>query len=226
MTGEPSSIGGTDGTLACQGLASPAIGAEPRVRILRAAERLLCEHGPDPLPIDEVCVAADCSRELFDTAFDDGEELVLALFDWLASRAVREITAAYRAQAQWDDGVRAALLSLLCFLEANPWRARFLLVDSPAEDERLLQRRHMVIESFGLMFDSIDPPRLAGSVVPFGGANIVGTIVSILHARLLEEPVPHLPEMCGALMGVIVLPYLGVEAARQELSRRLPGNCS
>lgn len=222
MTGEPSSIGDPGRTPDCPGAVALVVEPEPRGRIIQAAELLLCEQGPDSLLVENICKAAGCSPELFDEAFDGGGDLLVSLFDRLASRVGQEMMAFYHAESRWDDGVRAALFKLLCFLEANPWRARFLLVETFAGDARLLARRHMVIEGFGQMFDSIDPPRRAGSTVPFGGASIVGTIGSVLHARLSEEPVPPLRELCGALMGVIVLPYLGVEAAREELSRPLP----
>ena len=41
----------------------------------------------------------------------------------------------------------------------------------------------------------------------------------MLHGRLLEDPVPPLRSLAGALMGLIVLPFLGACASREELSR-------
>ncbi len=52
--------------------------------------------------------------------------------------------------------------------------------------------------------------------------SVVGGVLAVLQARLLEPTPRRLTELLSSLMGVIVLPYLGQEAARRELSRPVP----
>ena len=48
---------------------------------------------------------------------------------------------------------------------------------------------------------------------------MIGAVASILHGRLQGPGPPRLAELAVSLMGVIVLPYLGAAAAREEVSR-------
>lgn len=50
----------------------------------------------------------------------------------------------------------------------------------------------------------------------------MGSVLAVLHARLLASAAPTLVELTNPLMGMIVLPYLGPAAARKELERPLP----
>ncbi len=55
------------------------------------------------------------------------------------------------------------------------------------------------------------------------GEGVVGGVLSILHARLLEDEGPGgLLGLTGPLMSMIVLPYLGSAAAGRELQRPIP----
>jgi DNA-binding MarR family transcriptional regulator len=47
----------------------------------------------------------------------------------------------------------------------------------------------------------------------------VGGVVSVLYSRLSQKTVNGLIELANPLMAMIVLPYLGVSAARKELAR-------
>ncbi|HKH79263.1 MAG TPA: hypothetical protein VJ996_04530, partial [Solirubrobacteraceae bacterium] len=88
------------------------------------------------------------------------------------------------------------------------------------DDPVLRARRGEVLAALAGALEADRPPATAGSLpAPYGAEAIVGAVASILHTRLREEPVPSLRDMCGALMGVIVLPYLDAAAARRELAR-------
>lgn len=200
-----------------------AFGGERRTRILRISERLLCEHGCDRLGVDDVCAAAGVSRASFYGVFSDRGELLLALFDELTRRAGAAMAVAYRGEAEWANGVRAALVELLTFLDAKPLRARFLFIGSLAGDPRMLERRAGVLAELAQALERDSPPPPAGSLpAPFGANATVGAVCAVLRARIVQEPSPSLRELCGSLMGMIVLPHLGAEAARGELARVLP----
>jgi DNA-binding MarR family transcriptional regulator len=50
---------------------------------------------------------------------------------------------------------------------------------------------------------------------------VVGAVSSVIHARILDDEQRPLTELTGALMAMIVQPYLGAAAARRELDRSL-----
>jgi hypothetical protein len=62
---------------------------------------------------------------------------------------------------------------------------------------------------------SSSPPALTAE-------GIVGAVLSVIHARMLQDDRGPLLELLNPLMGTIVLPYLGQAAARREQERPLP----
>jgi AcrR family transcriptional regulator len=193
-----------------------------REQILAAAERLLGEAGPDHLRASEICAAAGVSRLAFDALFREGDTLPLALFDRIVSCRGEAIAEACRGETVWVDAVRAALFELLAFLDSRPQIARFLIVDSLRGGPAMLARREQALRVAARALEVDSPQAVADQMPPFGAEAVVAAAVSVLHGRLLEDPVPSLLELGGSLMAVIVMPYYDAPAARQELERPLP----
>ncbi len=159
-------------------------------------------------------------RELPREAIGDRGEPMLALFDELTSQVGGAMTHAYRAQERWVDGVRAALLELLAFMDANPVLARFLFVGSRVGSVEMLARRGRALDVLVRALEADRPSAtLVAAPAPFGAEAVVGAVASVLHARIAQRSEAPLGELCGPLMGVIVMPYLGTDAAREELLR-------
>lgn len=200
---------------------------DQRARLLLAAQRVICEHGVEALTINAVCAEARASRSTFYAVFADRMDCLLDVFDESANTARAAILRAYRNGEDWVDGVRGALVELLDFLDRYPRLAHFMIVRSLAGDAPMLARRARLLSELADALESGSPAPVAGTLPPpFGAEAIVGGVASILHARLLEDPMPSLIELSSSLMGVIVLPYLGVGAARLELSRPVPARPS
>jgi len=191
-----------------------------RARLVRAAERLIAGAGSERVSVAAVCDAARVPSRAFYAAFDDLDECLLAVFDDASAQAATAMADAYRAGDSWVEGVRDALCELLAFLDDRPGLARFLILASRVGAAPLRARRAEALAALARALETDRPPVGAGSTsAPFGAEAIVGAVASILHARLREQPAPSLLDMRGALMGVIVLPYLDTVAARRELSR-------
>jgi AcrR family transcriptional regulator len=191
-----------------------------RGRLLRAAERIVSEQGASALTVESVCAVTGISRRLFGLSFVDRTELLVALYGELAHRARTAMGDAYLAEEAWLDGVRSALTALLVMLDRNIPLARFVLVDSAIEEGVLPLYRAASIVEAGEALDRDRPAAESKSAsLPFDAETTVGAIVAILHGRVLEEPAPPLAELCGPLMGMIALPYLGSAMARAELTR-------
>jgi hypothetical protein len=72
-------------------------------------------------------------------------------------------------------------------------------------------------------------PKAGAQPPPLTAESVVGGVLAVLHARLLEPDPgpraaarPRMEDLTGPLMSMIVLPYLGAAAARKELERPLP----
>lgn len=196
----------------------PARGAERR--LVHQTESLLRERRVCELDRDLLCAATGVSPAVLAGLFADCGELYTRVFDRVSARACRGMLAAYGSEGDWLDSVRAALFELLSFLDGEPGLARFLVVDSLTGDAAMLARRREVLERLaGALGDGA--PSLEGASAPgaFGPEAVVHGVASVLSTRLLEQPARPTRELAGSLMATIVIPYLGVAAARAELSR-------
>jgi AcrR family transcriptional regulator len=194
-----------------------------REQILAAAEDLLNQAGTHRLDVENVCAAAGVTRSAFEVFFRDVDDLLVALFDRIVSERGEAVAEAYRGETVWVDAIRAALFELLAFLDTYPQIARFLIVTTLRGDAPMLASREQALRVVARAIE-VDAPRTAADdpTSPFGADAVVAAAVSVLHGRLLEDPVPSLRELGGSLMGVIVMPFLDASAARHELSRPLP----
>jgi AcrR family transcriptional regulator len=122
----------------------------------------------------------------------------------------------------WRERVRGGLATILSFLDREPALARVCVVQSARGGQRILERREQLLNELAEVIDEgrnvgdskTDCPALTAE-------GLVGAALSIVHARLLRgEPTP-LSELQGELMAMIVLPYLGMAAARQERKRKI-----
>jgi AcrR family transcriptional regulator len=194
-----------------------------RARILSAAKQSLSEHPAEELTIARVRAAAGMSQAKLSDSFADRDELLVATFDDVARSAGAALQRARRSESSWLDGVRAGLTELLRLLDEDPGLARFLIAGSLAGNASLLMRRAQALSLLARALEQGAPPQSGEALpAPFGGEAVVGAVVAILHARLLEQPTPSLAPLRGSLMSVIVLPYLGVAAAREEVTRSPP----
>jgi DNA-binding MarR family transcriptional regulator len=149
---------------------------------------------------------------------DELEGAELGTFERALALAAEVVVAGFRAQEGWVDGLRAGLLALLEFFDEEPVLARYLVVDSAAAGPGVLARRREVLDRVALLLDDecaparVFPPPLTAHAVASG-------VLGVLCARLSEPEPGVLAELVGPLMSFMLLPFVGVRAARRELRR-------
>lgn len=191
-----------------------------RAALVAAAEEIVREQGRAAATVEAVCVLSGISKAGFRRSFSGRDALLVALHDELAAEAGASMRRAYYRESSWLDGVRAAMTDLLTRFDENPALARFVLVDCAIDESALPSRRAAVIARFASELERDRPTGEAtGGGPPFGTPALIGAVVAILHGRLMEDPVPPLRPLAGSLTGMIVMPYLGPDAARAELTR-------
>ncbi len=129
------------------------------------------------------------------------------------------------APGPWEAQIRAGLAALLGFLDAEPALGGLLVVDALAAERPVLERRARVVE---VLIDAVHrggarprgaPGRRPARIVAEGA---VGAVLAVIHARLSARDPKPLAGLLNQLMGMIVLPYRGAEAAKRELERPAP----
>jgi AcrR family transcriptional regulator/DNA-binding MarR family transcriptional regulator len=206
-----------------------------RARILTAMVEVVGERGYAEASVAHVVSRSGVSRRTFYEIFNDREECFLAALDDTIMRAGDHVIPAFQTQQDWSERVRAGLTGLLRFIEEEPGRARFLILDSLSGGPRALECRQRVIEKLARVIgeggrpgaENDRDPKKAGTTktgtAPVGltGEGVVGGVLAVLHARILEGE-QDLMGLVGPLMGTIVLPYQGPGAARRETQRPTP----
>jgi AcrR family transcriptional regulator len=229
-------------TPARNGLGPDRMAEIQRARMLSAMVEQVSERGAANVAVAHVVSRSGVSRRTFYEIFADREACFLAAFDDGIARARRYVLDDYDPQARWDARIRTALTGLLTFLDAERDMGQLLIVGSLGAGSRALERRRRVLAQMIALVDEgrtlTGTPKGRGQAgkqsktgaqpPPLTAEGIVGGVLSVLHARLLEPDPgsraarPRMGELTGPLMSMIVLPYLGPAAARRELERPLP----
>ena len=198
------------------------LGELQRARILSAAFDVASERGFQDMSVTQVVDRSGVSRRTFYEHFSDREDCCLAAFDQALARVSERVMLAYRAERSWRERVRAGLIALLSFLDEEPRMGRVLVCQSLVCGHAVLARRARV---FAQLTHAIAEGQEQGddaihaSVTAEG---VVGGVLTVIQARLEQADREPLLGLANQLMGMIVLPYLGVAARRRELERPLP----
>lgn len=211
-----------------------------RARILAAMVQECAARGAGNVTVAHVVARAGVSRRTFYELFTDREDCFLGAFDDGIARASRYVLDAYDPGARWVPRVRSALSSLLSFLEVERELGQLLVIGSLGAGHNALRRRQRgIAQMIALVDEGRMEAKASAELPPLTAEGIVGGVLSVLHARLLDSrgysatrgrgmgttPPPEgdsLLSLTNPLMGMIVLPYQGHAAARRELSRPVP----
>jgi AcrR family transcriptional regulator/DNA-binding MarR family transcriptional regulator len=206
-----------------------------RARILAAMVEVASERGAGNVTVARVVARSGVSRRTFYELFTGGEECLLAVMEDSLVRARSCVLEVYDPREAWRVRVRAALHVLLGFVEDEPARGRLLIVESLRAGPEALERRSRVLAELIVAVDAGRRENASGSgLTPLTAEGVVGSVLSIIHARLLVPAGVLVParvvgggrlalvELTNPLMSMIALPYLGAAAARRELDRPLP----
>lgn len=192
-------------------------------RILAAMAQTCSERGVANVTVADVVSRSGVSRRTFYDHFLDRKDCFRATLEEALTLASGYVLPAYRAPARWRERMRASLVGLLSFLEDEPFMGRVLVVETLGAGAGALGRRNEVLAA---VCGAVDEGRLearGGAGLPALTANgVVGGVLSVLHARMLEPDGGSLLELTSPLMGLVVLPYLGAAVARVELARPTP----
>lgn len=214
-----------------------------RARILSAAARVVGDLGYEGMSVARITAGAGISRRTFYEQYEHREDCFLDLFEEVATRARGVVQEAAAGHESWRERIRAGLLALLVFIDEEPALGALLVVDALSAGPRVLERRARELERLSKIIDqgrgeARKMTRKGSSSLTAEG--VVGAVLGVIHARLLTHgkgsgsangsrargPSRSLTGLLNPLMGVIVLPYLGQDAATEELTRPRPKTLS
>jgi AcrR family transcriptional regulator len=190
-----------------------------RARIVDAMTDVVAEHGFAGVTVRLVTERAGVSSRTFYECFENLEDCFSAVLDLGLAQGTKLIGDAFAHEDRWEDGVRAALASVLAFLDSEPLLARVWLVESMAAGSDALERReHIVAQLTSIIVDrwsqsAPEPPE------PLAVAGAMASVLGLIHTRLVTKTPPSMIELLGPLMGLVTAPYLGRRDAAREIER-------
>jgi AcrR family transcriptional regulator/DNA-binding MarR family transcriptional regulator len=191
-----------------------------RARLILAVSEVVQEGSYQSLTVSKVIARARVSRKTFYDTFASREDCFLAVLEQAVGRARERTVAAYAEHDSWRKGVRAALASVLALMQEEPALARVCIVDALSGGAQILRFRTALLHEIACVIDRAreDAPTLRPPPAITAEA-VVGGLASVLHNRLRQQAREPLGDLLGSLMSIIVLPYLGVRAAAEELRK-------
>jgi AcrR family transcriptional regulator/DNA-binding MarR family transcriptional regulator len=218
--------------------------------LLRAAAVAVHEHGYGAVTVAHITARAKISRRTFYELFVDREQCLLAVLQDIEGQLTSELQAAGLDGTAldglgWRERVRLGLWTALRFFDREPVLARFCVVESARGDDRIAAYRAELHERLAAVIaegGKESAPEQSGgesatgrACLPLVAEGLAGAVVSILGTRLAatgpraagrsrRDTAPSGPvsDLLGELMGLMVLPYLGPEVAREERFRPVP----
>ncbi len=201
------------------GVPTELVGAIQRERILAAMTAAAAEESYRRLSVQGVLERAGVSRPTFYEHFADKEDCFLAALDAAGDRFYKRISEAAQLGSDWRGRLRSGIVELVSLVAEQPDAARMLIVEGRAASPRALEHRDALLDRFAscvarTVGDEVEEPTAASGLTPVG---VIGGIESLLYSRLYRDELDDLASLVPSLMYFAVLPYLGPEAANEEM---------
>ncbi len=202
------------------GLSREVVAESQRERLLKAMTIAAGRNGYRDAHITEVVHRAGVSRRTFYEQFDGKEECFAAAYERAMERLTMRTLATFELEDEWVEALRTGLRAMLEDLAKHPELAHVCFVEVLAAGPIAAARRDEAMRGLLFLFENAptDLPRTL-RIFEALGMGRVADLSEVLHRELTAGRVAELPELLPELMYMMVLPFLGPEAAASELER-------
>jgi AcrR family transcriptional regulator len=202
-------------------LASPA-GDRTWERIRRAVIDLVLERGYAATTVEAIVERAGVERADFERRFAGKDDCCLKVYEAALADFDRSVVGAYLSHDAWRDRLRAAAYAAAAYLREHPREALFGEVQMREGTEMVQVHRDAYLQRLVDLVDAgraelDDPDSVSRSVAE----TTLGAAYNLLLDQLQEgREMRPAGQVVPELMCVAVRPYLGHDAALEEL--RIP----
>jgi AcrR family transcriptional regulator len=193
-----------------------------RERLLEAMARVVATKGYEAATVTDVVEYAGVSRASFEELFDDKATCFLEAYDAVIDVLVAHVTAAFEAVAEepWPAQVAAALSALVELLAAEADVARMVMVEVTAAGDEARERYRAALGRFTPFLEQGRSYSGQGEALPPDTARFaVGGATSLVFDEVRAGRGPEVRRILPDLVFAVLMPYLGPEAAEEEMRR-------
>jgi AcrR family transcriptional regulator len=184
--------------------------------------RVAAAKGYEATTVTDVIEVAGVSRATFHEMFDDKEDCFLEAYDAVIDVLVAHVTSAYEAAAgePWPDRMTAALRALVELLAAESDIARMAMVEITTAGEDARERYRVALARFTPLLEEGREYAPQGETLPPDTARFaIGGATSMIFDEVRAGRGPELEGILPDLVFAVLMPYLGPEAAEEEMRR-------
>jgi AcrR family transcriptional regulator len=183
----------------------------------------VAERGYAGTSLGPVIERARVARGTFYVHFPGGldEGLIVLLDDVLAQTSALAAAQLERHET-WQEGLCAAIASVLVYFDAEPEIARVCFVHTSGASSAVVEHRERVVQAFrARIVASIE--REGEHVSPVTAESVLASIMGVVRARLVPREQSRLLELLGPLMETVAVPLAASEGIVREQRRRGDG---
>jgi AcrR family transcriptional regulator len=194
-------------------------GSSERAQMVDAVIEIAAERGYGETTIEAIVERAGLDRPAFDRHFRGKYDCFISAWQDLNEECLETMVRAYESAEHWPDRLRAVAEQIVRGLRDDPSRASFG-VEVLAAGDAARARRDMTMRVVAGLIDSGRNQMEDPEAVPHTTAEaLAGSAYGQIYSRVVRGAVDELPALVPQLMSAAVMPYLGVEAAMDELRR-------
>ncbi len=192
----------------------------PEPALHRALIELCWEHGYRRFDLAALCDRSGIDRGEFDRHYSDLDDCFCSLLDRIGEEFHAHVFAAVGSEGDWRRQMRATSAAMAVFFLADRPRARVMLIDAFTAGERAqLIRDRSMKEMVALIDRGREQPGAPASLTEATAQAIAGTVYEQLCALARRDAdLAEWWSLAPDLMYSVVLPYLGPQAAAEELT--------
>jgi AcrR family transcriptional regulator len=193
-----------------------------RERVLEAMVRVAAAKGYEPTTVADVVEFAGVSEDAFYEMFDGKEACFLEAYEAVFDVLVAHVTAAFEAAAgePWPEQIAAGLGALVELLAAEADIARMAMVEVTAAGDDARERYRALLTRFTPFLEEGRTYSGQGGELPADTARFaVGGATSMIFDEVRAGRGPELKRILPDLVFAVLMPYLGPEAAEDEMRR-------
>ncbi len=205
-----------------QGLPRAYVVRSQRERLREAMVRVAAAKGYEATTVADVIEVAGVSREDFYELFEDKQACFLEAYDAVIDVLVAHVTSAFEAAEgePWPDRIAAGLGALAELLAAEADIARMAMVEVTAAGDDARERYRAALARFTpFLEEGRAYSGQADELPPDTARFAIGGATSMIFDEIRAGRGPELERILPDLVFAVLMPYLGPEAAEDEMRR-------
>lgn len=206
-----------------QGLPRAYFARSERERLREAMVRTASAKGYAATTVAEVAAVAGVSEDTFYDHFEDKDACFFEAFDAVNDVLVAHVSAAYEAAAgePWPERIAAGLRALVELFVAEADIARMTMVEVTATGDEARKRYGEALARFTPMLEEGRDYSGRQNLPPDTAQFAIGGATSLIYDEVRAGRGAELASILPDLTFAVLTPYLGPEAAEEEMRRAI-----